>query len=162
MSGSGEFMLFLNQTGQVAGFGNNDYSQLPGATGQQQPITSTALNPVSISSSGSNSSNIIQICATGAGYTNGKGAACALFGNGSVSCWGDNTFGQLGQGTTGTTPTATPTPVSAITNAVALFGTGSYYNGGFCALLATGSYVCWGSMYDGFNTPTLTPISGLP
>ena len=39
----------------------------------------------------------------------GQGHACAMRADGSVSCWGDNAFGQLGDGTF--EPRLTPTPV---------------------------------------------------
>src|SRR5262245_4124178 len=37
---------------------------------------------------------------------------CAILDDGTVDCWGDNRFGQLGDGTT--TPRLTPVPVSGL------------------------------------------------
>jgi alpha-tubulin suppressor-like RCC1 family protein len=39
---------------------------------------------------------------------------CALLSNGSMRCWGDNSYGQLGNGTT--IDALTPTPVPGFTN----------------------------------------------
>jgi alpha-tubulin suppressor-like RCC1 family protein len=153
MSSSGQSVLVLNAAGQVAGFGDNPFYQLASSGGDQVSPTLTTIPTLS---------SVVQVCTTGLGYGVQSGSACALFGNGSVSCWGSNNNGQLGQGTTGS-PVSTPTSVSAITNAVALFGTGSSNSGGgFCALLGTGSYVCWGNVYWGFTTPSITTVSGLP
>ncbi|MDA8594000.1 hypothetical protein N9L85_01360 [Euryarchaeota archaeon] len=88
---------------------------------------------------------------------------CAILDNGSVSCWGVNNYGQLGDGTT--TYRYIPTPTSSLgTNrtAVALTSGDSHT----CALLDNGSVSCWGQKYWGFgirgseNTPTLTASLG--
>ncbi len=69
--------------------------------------------------------------------------SCALHKDGSISCWGLNQFGQLGNDKT--ISTSTPVKVSGITNATAIAA-------GFdhtCAVLATGSVSCWGYNYSG-------------
>lgn len=159
ITSGGQFSLFLNAAGQVAGFGDNVYYQLASTGGDQVSTTLTTISSSTLSS-------VVQISASGNGGVSSSGYAasvCALFASGSVSCWGANNQGQLGQGTTGSN-IATPTAVSSITNAVALFGIGSQntVGNGFCAALKTGSYVCWGAIYSGLNTPTITTISGLP
>jgi alpha-tubulin suppressor-like RCC1 family protein len=42
----------------------------------------------------------------------GQYFSCAILSSGEVDCWGQNSFGQLGNGTTSTTPSATPAPVA--------------------------------------------------
>jgi hypothetical protein len=159
ISSGGTFALFLNAAGQVAGFGDNPYYQLASTGSDQLSASLTKITGLS---------GVIQVSTSGTGAYTQPGSSCALFSGGTVSCWGSNSSGQLGQGTSGTlgqttsgSNNATPTAVSSITNAVALFGVG-YVTNGFCALLKTGSYICWGDMYSGFNTPTITTISGLP
>jgi alpha-tubulin suppressor-like RCC1 family protein len=65
--------------------------------------------------------------------------ACALADTGTVSCWGRNYRGQLGNGTF--TDSATPVPVSNVSN-VAQLDIGMY---GACALIVDGTVKCWGS-----------------
>jgi alpha-tubulin suppressor-like RCC1 family protein len=64
---------------------------------------------------------------------------CALTSAGSVACWGDNDFGQLGVDTGGADKTS-PVLVPGVAKAVAI-AAGGYHA---CALTATGAVVCWG------------------
>jgi alpha-tubulin suppressor-like RCC1 family protein len=58
--------------------------------------------------------------------------------NGTAKGWGDNFFGQLGNGSTANSSTAVR--VSGLTTAVAISAGGHYT----CALLANGTAKCWG------------------
>ena len=85
-----------------------------------------------------------------------------MLSTGKVECWGDNAFGELGNGTT--TTFLLPVAVKQITTATKLFA-GSY---GFCALLSTGHLSCWGDNQNGeLGNGTTTssdvpvPVSGL-
>ena len=72
---------------------------------------------------------------------------CARMADGSVSCWGANTYGQLGNGS----PRATtrPTPV-LIEGEVTQVASGAFHA---CALRKTGGAVCWGSNGNGQTGP---------
>ena len=77
----------------------------------------------------------------------GDDHACALLSDGTVRCWGANTFGQLGDGGAIPGPTAsapsTPVALGGAARAVTAAGTGA------CALLADGTLRCWGADGDG-------------
>ncbi len=94
--------------------------------------------------------------------TAGNFYSCAIMANQTVSCWGYNYAGQLGDGST--TNRSTPTAVAGLSGVVAL--TARYIH--TCALLSTGSVSCWGyngfgQLGDGSTTNRLTPtaVAGL-
>lgn len=78
----------------------------------------------------------------------GMDHTCALLDNGSVMCWGDGAYGQLGAGwstTFSATPVSTSTLGSSARTGVAI--TAGYAH--TCVLLDDGSVVCWG--YNGWG-----------
>ncbi len=84
----------------------------------------------------------------------GTSSSCALLADGKVQCWGDNTYGQLGNGTvTGPdTCTAFATPCSTAPAPVpGLHGIVGIAAGGIsvCALSSAGTVECWGDNLDG-------------
>ena len=73
--------------------------------------------------------------------SSGGGHTCAILNNGSVSCWGEGVYGQLGNGRT--TNMTTPTPIGNLgTNRTAVALSAGYYH--TCAILDNGSVSCWG------------------
>jgi len=88
----------------------------------------------------------------------GGNHSCALLVSGAVQCWGNNSEGQLGNGTT--TASTTPVPVSGISTATAV-AVGTSHS---CAVLAGGSVQCWGDnrfgqLGNGTTTSSTTPIT---
>jgi alpha-tubulin suppressor-like RCC1 family protein len=87
---------------------------------------------------------------------------CALLLNQTVKCWGLNSKGQLGDGTTN--DSSTPVKVAGLTGAVQI-AVGDAYT---CALLASGDVQCWGwnnfgELGNGTFTDSKSPVqvSGL-
>ncbi|NCQ59152.1 MAG: hypothetical protein GW913_00610 [Myxococcales bacterium] len=84
--------------------------------------------------------------------------SCALRSTGEVVCWGYNTYGEIGDGTT--TERLTATAVVGLTDAVEL----SLGSGHSCARRATGEVVCWGynrfgQLGDGTVVDRTTPVA---
>ncbi len=69
----------------------------------------------------------------------GTDHSCALLFGGQIKCWGDNSRGQLGNGSTASR--SRPVEVSGISSAIDL--SAGYHH--TCAVLETGLVQCWGS-----------------
>ena len=134
----------------VSCWGRNAYGQLgDGTTTDQHTPTLPATGMISLDAGRTASA----ISVSDASYT------CALLDDGSVVCWGRNTLGQLGDGTTTNRDTPTQTAsLGAGRTAVAI----SAGNDQTCAILDDGSVACWGSnqhgqLGDGTTTDRHTP-----
>jgi len=71
--------------------------------------------------------------------------SCVLLTDGTVKCWGDDYYGQLGNGDETTADSATPVDVSGITTATSI----ALGHGHACALLTDGAVMCWGHNFYG-------------
>ena len=100
-------------------------------------------------------SSVVQISA---GDQNGFENTCVLLSGGTVKCWGQNEWGQLGDGTlTYQSSPVTVTGLTGIPVAVAAMGMST------CVLLSTGSVKCWGSNFygqlgDGTTVDSRNPV----
>jgi alpha-tubulin suppressor-like RCC1 family protein len=117
----------LQTDGRVKCWGQNSYGQLGDGT-----ITSRYV-PVEVS----NLTNAVYISAE-IGFH-----ACAALSDQTVKCWGQNDYGQLGDGTI--VNRTVPVLVSGISNATQVT-TGSNHS---CALLNDQTVKCWGSNSNG-------------
>jgi alpha-tubulin suppressor-like RCC1 family protein len=93
-----------------------------------------------------------------ASVTVGTFDACALTTSGAVWCWGDNTQGQLGNGSM--TSSAVPVPVTALGNGVLSVSIGEAFG---CAVTAVGGISCWGTngngeLGNGTQTSSAVPV----
>jgi len=89
----------------------------------------------------------------------GEGHSCALMNNGGVKCWGDNSYGELGDGTE-EPYRITPVDVVGLSiGATALATRGDHT----CALMSNGGVKCWGyndngQLGDGTYINRTTPV----
>lgn len=120
-------------------WGSNEHGQLGSGA------TEDSLVPVKVANLGASATAI----AAGNEHT------CALAGDdGRVLCWGSNSHGQLGNGSSG--DSLTPTSVDLPHKAIAIAAGGSHT----CA--SGGGVYCWGNNHSGqLGSPT-NPISRLP
>ena len=116
----------LNQTGTVSCWGNNFWGQL--GNGQREDISSVSVPPVQVL-------GITDATAVAAG----EGHSCALHRDGTISCWGRNNWGQLGNGNEASS--VLPLKIQVITDATSIT-TSKYHS---CALHQNGTISCWGS-----------------
>jgi alpha-tubulin suppressor-like RCC1 family protein len=95
-----------------------------------------------------------------AGLSNGYYHTCALTSGGGAMCWGDNTQGQLGNGSVGG-QNGMPADVGGLTSGVAAVAAGSVYD--TCALSTAGAVSCWGGNAVGqLGTGTTSAPVGTP
>ncbi|MCW1968140.1 MAG: RCC1 repeat-containing protein, partial [Anaerolineae bacterium] len=88
----------------------------------------------------------------------GKSHTCAITSAGWVMCWGDNAFGQLGDGSTVQRPT--PVYVVGLSQKVLAIGAGEAHT---CALTQTAEVKCWGAngagqLGNGNTSQQLMPV----
>src|SRR6266498_2503587 len=82
-----------------------------------------------------------------ASLTAGDTDTCAVASDGTARCWGDDTDGELGDGTVATPENnGSPRPAVDLGQAAQTVVAGKQHT---CALLADGSVRCWG--YDGLG-----------
>ena len=89
----------------------------------------------------------------------GAANACAITTAGAVKCWGNNTYGAVGDGTT--TDRTSPVSVYGLSSGVKSIDVGSHIG---CAITTAGAAKCWGWNYygqigDGTKTSAFKPIT---
>ncbi len=109
--------------GAVKCWGRNEFGQL-GNGDTQDRLTATAVDGLSVGASD-----------LSAGYYH----ACAVVAGGGIRCWGNNQFGQLGDGSF--VDRTRPVAVTGLSGPAIAVGTGIAHS---CALLQGGAVQCWG------------------
>jgi len=121
-----------------------------------QSLTVTPANP-SIAVGQTQQFTVAEV-SNAANITAGDYHACALLQNGEARCWGNNTAGQLGDGTE--TDSSSPVPVLQLAQAVGI-STGGFHT---CAVLQNGAVKCWGrneigQLGDGTTDSSSVPVA---
>jgi alpha-tubulin suppressor-like RCC1 family protein len=129
-------------SGTVYAWGNNSNGQLgtPQATSAYAPVAASLLG-----------TDIVQV-------SPGQFHTCALRTDGSLWCWGQNDFGEVGDGTT--TQRMSPVQVASLGQSVAEVSAGVYFT---CARKIDGTLWCWGTngngrLGDGSGADQSTPV----
>jgi alpha-tubulin suppressor-like RCC1 family protein len=137
----------LLTTGSIECWGADSVGQL--GDGGSESLSSTPVDVTGIS-------DATQIAG-------GSTSTCARLATGAVECWGENSYGQLGNGTT--SDSNVPVQVSGLTGSVQVDANGP----NACAVLANGQVYCWGDntwgqLGDGTTTGSSTAVAvkGLP
>ena len=136
ITAGGEHTCALRQTGTITCWGNNDDGQLGNGQSGYDADSSVPVEVLGIT-------DATQI--TAGGYYS-TGHTCALLQTGTITCWGDNLFGQLGNGQRGDdADSSVPVGVTGISDATQITAGGS----NACALRQTGTITCWGNSPSG-------------
>jgi alpha-tubulin suppressor-like RCC1 family protein len=138
----------------------------PCGGGGTSNICSAGCTPTTCAAQGATSGAIADGCggtlycgsASSVRASMGQNFSCALETDGTARCWGLNTNGQLGDGTT--TQRTTPVAVSGLSGAVGIAAGESFA----CAVINTGAVKCWGyngngQLGDGTVTQRTTPVA---
>ena len=143
--------------GGVFCWGNNEYGQLgdgttfnryaPVLAGPRSPTPTATAAPAALVATG----NVTAI-AVGDFHT------CALSKAGGVKCWGQNSSGQLGNGST--VDSSVPVQVSGLSKGVAAISVGGNHS---CVLTTGGGVRCWGDnahgeLGNGTTKDSLVPV----
>lgn len=130
ISAGGSHTCALTTAGRVKCWGRDDGEQLGDGAGETHQAT-----PVDIADTNTEFKAI----------TAGGGHTCALTVAGQVKCWGLDATGQIGEGGD-TLDKPVPMDVAGITEPVQAIAAGGQHT---CALLTTGTVMCWGSDSEG-------------
>ena len=129
--------------GSIYCWGSNDYGQLGNGNQTTMPY------PVPLSGTARNYTSV----------SGGEYHTCGRLVNGSVYCWGRNSYGQLGNGNTSTM--LYPVPLGGTSRNYTSVSGGEYHT---CGRLVNGSVYCWGSndagqLGDGTHADSNTPVA---
>ncbi len=143
IAAGGDHTCALTDQGGVQCWGDNYSGQLGDGS------TTDRTTPVDVVGLASG----VQAIAAGIWHT------CALTDQGGVQCWGSNSAGQLGDGSSGNNRT-TPVDVVGLPNGVQAIAAGGFHT---CALTDQGGIQCWGyngrgQLGDGSTTDRTTPV----
>lgn len=130
MAAGGSHSLALDSNGRVWAWGDNGWGQL--GNGSTSPSSTPGVAPFRLCRGP---------CPTFTAVAAGIQHSLALTSGGTVLAWGDDQFGELGNGTTSNTPTTAVIQVSGIGGTVTAIAAGGFSS---LALTSDGSVWAWG------------------
>ncbi len=143
VSASGSHSMALLSSGKVMGWGGNIYGQLGDRTHENSDV------PVEVKGL----KQAVTAISAGANHS------LARLENGSVMAWGENMYGQLGDGTSGTgSASDVAVEVSGLSGVKAVSGGGDHS----LALLENGTVMAWGKNTEGQLGDANTTDSDVP
>jgi len=152
ISNGGSHTCALLDNGSVSCWGNGGDGRLGNGN------TTNSLSP--------NLTGSLGVGRTAIAISAGAYHTCAILDNGSVSCWGQGSYGQLGHGSGANALTPTLTSSLGVNRTAVAISAGTYHT---CAILDNGLVSCWGKGEKGplgnggtayQTTPTLTSSLG--
>ena len=129
----------LHQTGAVSCWGANGTGQLGNGQSGEDADSSVPMKVNGITDATT--------------ITAGSYHSCVLHQDGTITCWGNNKYGQLGNSTTQSS--SVPVGVLGITDATTITAGGGSVLSHSCALHQTGAIFCWGNNQNGQSTGKL-------
>lgn len=143
LAGGRRHSCALTSAGAVRCWGSNEKGQLGNDSTTDSPL------PVDVAGLQSG------VTAIAAGGYN----TCAVTSAGAVKCWGDNTYGQLGNGTTD--EAHVPVDVVGLSSGMTEVSIAELHG---CARSSGGDLKCWGTGYlgDGTQSDSLVPVDVQP
>lgn len=148
----GRTEVIAGATGNATGGSAGDATFIPAAGGSVLTAGGTNAGGGHASTGSQPSHKTARAVATGSAHT------CALLRDGQIECWGRNSSGELGDGTT--TARSLPASVQGISDAI-LVATAFDHT---CAIVGNGQVKCWGSnaygqLGNGTSTDSALPIT---
>jgi alpha-tubulin suppressor-like RCC1 family protein len=145
----------LTTTGEVWCWGRNTKGQLGDGTTTDQNV------PVRVIPA---ASGVVRLSA--GGYHTCALYASGIYAGSNIQCWGDNEYGQLGDGSLINRSAPVPVPVASLGGLAAALETGWYHT---CAIVVGSGVKCWGYNDDGqlgnnsqTNSSQPVSVAGLP
>jgi alpha-tubulin suppressor-like RCC1 family protein len=142
----------LGADGSANCWGHNAYDQLGHGAGSWTDVPAAATMLPVCTGSPSVCRGAISVCG---GYFHG----CGLLSDGTVWCWGDDSYGQLGNGAPTAATYATPQQVELGTTAVQI-ACGAFFT---CAVMSDGTIQCWGdNTYGEMGNGEASTVDAVP
>ena len=139
MDGGYGHTCLLTASHQVLCWGNNTSGELGIGSTSVAPVTAAAATPVA----GIGTMGDVPVAISAGGSSSITDSTCAVTQSGAVYCWGDNSYGQLGDGTF--TTRTSPVLVTGVSGATSV-SVGRVFT---CARLSSGTVKCWGDNSNG-------------